>query len=72
MLRLLLARRATSPAVPHPTRTGVANNWLCNPAVGQVQEALSTVGAGQCVVVFSGTAKPVAVPLIGPPRAAVE
>ena len=47
----------------------VTNNWQYYPAaLGQVDEALSTLGAGQGVVVFYGMAKPVKVPLIGPPR----
>ena len=47
----------------------VTNNWQYYPAVlGKVDEALSTTGAGQGVVVFYGMAKPVRTPLIGPPR----
>jgi hypothetical protein len=47
----------------------VTNNWQSYPAaLGQVDEALSTLGAGQGVVVFYGMAKPVKVPLIGLPR----
>ena len=47
----------------------VTNNWQYYPAaLGKVDEALSTLGAGQGVVVFYGMAKPVKVPLIGPPR----
>jgi len=47
----------------------VSNNWQYYPAdLGTVDEALSTLGAGQGVVVFYGMAKPVKVPLIGPPR----
>ncbi len=34
----------------------------------KVDEALSTLGGGQGVVVFFGMAKPVRTPLIGPPR----
>ena len=45
------------------------NNWLdYKAALGQVAEPLSTLGAGQGVVVFYGLAKPVKTPLIGPPR----
>jgi hypothetical protein len=47
----------------------VTNNWQYYPAaLGKVDEALSTLGAGQGLVVFYGMAKPVKVPLIGPPR----
>jgi hypothetical protein len=47
----------------------VTNNWEQYPAVlGKVDEALSTLGAGQDVVVFYGMAKPVRTPLSGPPR----
>jgi hypothetical protein len=47
----------------------VTNNWQNYPsALGQVDEALSTLGAGQGVVVFYGMAKPVKTPLTGPPR----
>jgi hypothetical protein len=47
----------------------VTHNWQCYPAgLGKVDEALSTLGAGQGVVVFYGMAKPVKTPLIGPPR----
>jgi hypothetical protein len=46
------------------------NNWQYYPAaLGKVDEALSTLGGGQGVVVFYGMAKPVRTPLIGPPRA---
>jgi hypothetical protein len=45
------------------------NNWLdYKAALGQVAEPLSTLGAGQGVVVFFGMAKPVKTPLIGPVR----
>jgi hypothetical protein len=45
------------------------NNWLdYKAALGQVAEPLSTLGAGQGVVVFYGMAKPVKTPLIGPVR----
>jgi len=48
----------------------VTNNWQYYPAaLGKVDEALSTLGGGQGVVVFFGMAKPVRTPLIGPPRA---
>jgi hypothetical protein len=48
----------------------VTNNWQYYPAaLGKVDEALSTLGGGQGVVVFYGMAKPVRVPMIGPPRA---
>jgi streptogramin lyase len=48
----------------------VTNNWDVDAAAfGQAPEALSTRGAGQGVSVFYGMAKPVKVPLIGPPRA---
>ena len=47
----------------------VDNNWLdYKAALGQVAEPLSTLGAGQGVVVFYGMAKPVKTPLIGPVR----
>lgn len=47
----------------------VTNNWQYPPAaLGKVDEALQTLGAGQGVVVFFGMAKPVKLPLIGPPR----
>jgi len=47
----------------------VTNNWQYYPAaLGKVDEALSTLGGGQGVVVFFGMAKPVRTPLIGPPR----
>jgi hypothetical protein len=45
----------------------VDNNWNNFDAVlGRVAEPLSTLGAGQGVVVFYGVAKPVHTPLIGP------
>ena len=48
----------------------VTNNWQYYPAaLGKVDEALQTLGAGQGVVIFHGMAKPVKVPLIGPVRA---
>jgi hypothetical protein len=47
----------------------VTNNWQYYPAVlEKVDEALSTLGGGQGVVVFFGMAKPVKTPMIGPPR----
>jgi streptogramin lyase len=47
----------------------VTNNWQDWKAVFPgYPEALSTLGAGQGVVVFYGMAKPVKTPLIGPPR----
>ena len=47
----------------------VDNNWQdYQAALGQVAEPLSTLGAGQGVVVFYGMAKPVKTPLIGPVR----
>ena len=47
----------------------VTNNWqVYQDALGKVDEALQTQGAGQGVVVFYGMAKPVKTPLIGPPR----
>jgi hypothetical protein len=47
----------------------VTNNWEdYRAAFGEVAEALSTLAAGQGVVVFYGMAKPVKTPLIGPPR----
>ena len=47
----------------------VTNNWQSYlDAMGKVDEALQTQGAGQGVVVFYGMAKPVKTPLIGPPR----
>jgi hypothetical protein len=45
----------------------VSNNWQdINSALGKTAEPLSTLGAGQGVVVFYGLAKPVRTPLIGP------
>jgi hypothetical protein len=47
----------------------VTNNWQYWPsAFGKPDEALSTLTAGQGVVVFYGMAQPVKTPLIGPPR----
>ncbi len=47
----------------------VTNNWQNYlDAMGKVDEAVQTQGAGQGVVVFYGMAKPVKTPLIGPPR----
>jgi streptogramin lyase len=47
----------------------VTNNWQDWKAVWPgYPEALSTLGAGQGVVVFYGIAKPVKTPLIGPPQ----
>jgi hypothetical protein len=37
-------------------------------ALEHVDEAQTTLGAGQGLVVFYGMAKPVRAPLIGPPR----
>jgi hypothetical protein len=49
----------------------VSNNWQNVDAVlGRVAEPLSTLGAGQGVVVFYGMAKPVRAPLIGPAQPA--
>ena len=48
----------------------VTNNWQYWPAaLEKVDEALSTLGGGQGVVVFYGMAKPVKVPMVGPVRA---
>ena len=45
----------------------VTNNWQdYQAALGNVPEALSTLGGGQGLVVFFGMAKPVKTPLIGP------
>jgi hypothetical protein len=45
----------------------VGNNWqMYQAALGRVDEAQSTLGAGQGLVVFYGMAKPVRTPLIGP------
>jgi hypothetical protein len=45
------------------------NNWeVYQDALGKVDEALQTQGAGQGVVVFYGMAKPVKTPLIGPAK----
>jgi hypothetical protein len=45
----------------------VTNNWqYYQAALNPAPEALSTLGAGQGVVVFYGMAKPVRTPLIGP------
>jgi DNA-binding beta-propeller fold protein YncE len=49
----------------------VTNNWQYWPAaLEKVDEALSTLGGGQGVVVFYGMAKPVKTPMIGPPHPA--
>jgi streptogramin lyase len=48
----------------------VTNNWQYYPAaLEKVDEALSTLGGGQGVVVFYGMAKPVRTPMVGPPAA---
>lgn len=48
----------------------VTNNWqYWTAALEKVDEALSTLGGGQGVVVFYGMAKPVKVPMVGPVRA---
>ena len=45
----------------------VGNNWQnLDSVLGRNAEPLSTLGAGQGVVVFYGLAKPVRTPLIGP------
>ena len=45
----------------------MSNNWdNFDSLLGRVPEPLSTLGAGQGVVVFYGMAKPVRTPLIGP------
>jgi hypothetical protein len=47
----------------------VGNNWeMYQAALKHVDEAQSTLGAGQGLVVFYGMAKPVRPPLIGPAR----
>lgn len=47
----------------------VTNNWQYYPAaLGKVDESMSTLAAGQGLVVFYGMAKPVRTPLIRPPR----
>ncbi len=47
----------------------VSNNWQdYRSALGKVAEPLSTLGAGQGLVVFYGMAKPVRTPQIGPAR----
>jgi streptogramin lyase len=47
----------------------VTNNWQhYQDAMGKVDEAVQTQGAGQGIVVFYGMAKPVKTPLVGPPR----
>ncbi|WP_300449207.1 hypothetical protein [Accumulibacter sp.] len=47
----------------------MTNNRQYYPAaLGKVEEALQTLGAGQGVVVFHGMAKPVKVPMVGPVR----
>ena len=47
----------------------MTNNWQQYPAaLGRVDEALQTLGAGQGVVVFHGMAKPVKTPLVGLPQ----
>jgi hypothetical protein len=46
----------------------VTDDWQYYPAaLCKVDEARSTFGAGQALVVFSGMAKPVKVPLVGLP-----
>ena len=45
----------------------VTNNWQYWPAaLERVDEALSTLGGGQGVVVFYSMAKPVKTPMVGP------
>jgi hypothetical protein len=45
----------------------VTNNWQYWPAtLERVEEALSTLGGGQGMVVFYRMAKPVGTPLVGP------
>jgi len=52
-----------------PGDVWVTNNWQYYPAaLDKVDEALSTLGGGQDVVIFFGMAKPVRTPLIAPPR----
>ena len=47
----------------------VTNNWRGYPAaLGKVDESMSTLAAGQGLVVFYGIRKPVKTPLIGSPR----
>ena len=47
----------------------MGNNWqMYQAALQHVNEAQTTLGAGQGVVVFYGMAKPVRTPLIGPAR----
>ena len=47
----------------------MGNNWDNFDAVlSRIPEPLSTLGAGQGLVVFYGMVKPVPTPLIGPPR----
>src|SRR6516164_254253 len=47
----------------------VGNNWqMYQAALAHVDEAQTTLGAGEGLVVFYGMAKPVRTPLIGPPR----
>ncbi len=49
----------------------VDNNWQkYEAALEHVAEPLTTLGAGQGVVVFYGMAKPVRTPLIGPAQPA--
>lgn len=48
----------------------VANNWqVAERCFGKPPEAQSTLCGGNGLTVFYGMAKPVRVPLIGPPRA---
>jgi len=48
----------------------VGNNWqMYQAALQHVDEAQTTLGAGQGLVVFYGMAKPVKTPQIGPARA---
>jgi hypothetical protein len=49
----------------------VGNNWqMYQAALEHVDEAQTTLGAGQGLVVFYGMAKPVRTPLIGPAQPA--
>ncbi len=62
----------TDAAIDSAGNVWVANNWddadVCL-AKGQIADAESTLCGGDGFVVFLGLAKPVATPLVGPPKA---
>ena len=71
ILQFKLVTREKQIVIDPAGNLWVGNNWQNFDAVlGRVAEPLSTLGAGQGVVVFYGMAKPVRTPLIGPARPA--